>query len=236
MTDEVTVLSDFSSYRILELAMGIFTWNLYEQDRLDLFEATIRSIFSSKVPTFIVDNGSTDETAELVVKMGGIRNYGVTTIGGGMNFTARAVLTAEPDIVVLSNDDIVWHEGWERDVARFWSEAPDDVAICSGILEPEWAWNEIVGTHEIGGQQVLERASVPGGAWTFRAATWEEAIRPVPYWSNSASDVPTCDRLVDQGWRLMAADWATHAGDGRSIWGNPSHRGETLDREKWGLK
>lgn len=233
---EVTVLSEFSSYRIgTELAAGVFTWNVYDNDRLDLLTRTLRSIFVEEVPVFVIDNGSTDGTEDLVVKMKGIRNRGVSTIGGGMNFTVRAVLTAEPDIVVLSNDDVVWRPGWAQQVRRFWADAPDDVAICAGILEPEWAWNTIAGVHEIGGQQVLERATVPGGAWTFRAETWK-AIEPVPDWSNSESDVPTCRKLTTQGWRLMAADWAVHEGDGRSIWGNPSHTDdEPLDKQKWGL-
>jgi glycosyltransferase involved in cell wall biosynthesis len=219
----------------VRVVAAVLTHNAERHGRGDMLIAALRSLTEADA-TVVVDNGSTDGTADLVARIGGVvyeASDGVHTCGRGMNVTITAA-SEHGDLVAFSNDDIVWRPGWRATLEAFWSEAPADVAIVSGLLEDDYPWNRVVGTVDAGGVRGLVRATVPGGAWTLRSAEWP-TIGPVPE-AVGWDDVPTCRRLGGEGRRVVALDLADHVGVAHSTWGNGSAAlGTPLDRGRWGL-
>jgi glycosyltransferase involved in cell wall biosynthesis len=204
-------------------------------DRLTMLSDTVQSLREAD-EVLIVDNGSTDGSAVRVEDLGGFAYRpadGVSTCGRGMNI-CMTIASKRGDVVVFSNDDIVWRAGWRAQLEAFWAGAPDDIKIASGLLEIDYPWNKPRGVVDAGGVRGLVRETVPGGAWTLRSSDWP-LVGPVPE-KRGWDDVPTCHRVNGKGWRCVALDLSDHAGEGSSTWGNGSAAfGQPLDREAWGL-
>jgi hypothetical protein len=147
---------------------------------------------------------------------------------------AAADAAGPEGLVVTAQDDVVWRPGWRDRLEAFWDDAPDSVGIVSGLMEPNFPWAAPLRRVECGGVVGLERATVPGGAWTYRGRMWE-TMR----WANEVKpshDMPICERVRDAGFSLVALDLADHLGANRSTWGNNSYGGVSpLNRERWGL-
>jgi glycosyltransferase involved in cell wall biosynthesis len=221
----------------VNIAVGILTHNLFKFDRVELFKQTVRSLKDAGRPfrLYIVDNGSTDETGDYVRSFGGtILRDRVHSCGHGMNATISICAESGADLVVFSNDDIIWHPGAFAELEKFWSEAPDDVLIAAGLLEAEYPWNTPRERIEAGGVAALVRDTAPGGAWTLRAKDWS-VIGPVPE-APGWDDVPTCNRLRTKGYRVCQIDLADHVGEKHSTWGNISNvLAKPLDRKVWNV-
>lgn len=217
----------------MKICAAVLTWQQFALERHDLFKQTVRSL-SGVDELFLVDNGSTDGTAEYIRGLGGYVNAGeTTTCGYGMNLAAAICNRTDGDIVILSNDDIVWHEGFVDLLRDVWGQMPDDVKIVSGLLEGTFPWNRPAGLEG----PVLIRETVPGGAWTYRNSDYE-TVFPVPT-KPGWDDVPTCRRLNGQGFRVGAVDLSANLGVDKSSWGNMSYtyQTETVEQVKaaWGL-
>lgn len=221
----------------MRLAVGILTRNQFVNGRHEVFTATLRSLTASHedIDLYVVDNGSTDETADYVRGLGGTCIADpIHTHGHGANVTIGICAASGADVVVFSNDDVGWHSGALEAVRELWEAAPPDLGIIGGLLEDCYPWNAISGTIDLAGRRGLVRDTVPAAAWTFRAATWAD-MKPLPE-SAGWDDVPTCHRLNRKGYRLAQFDLAAHLGEGLSTWGNDSARhGTPLDRAAWGL-
>lgn len=216
---------------------------------------------------FLLDNGSTDGSWDAVGELLGARGEGCPSCGGEAqrgrwhvqqgrgtpdgNFTPGAGRhrlyyhmfshtcggAARTPFWVWSDDDIAWKPEAEQTLSRFWSEAPSEIAVVGGYLEPVWHWNTPREAIEAGGVRVLVRDSTPGGAWTFG----EPRLIPVP--CNDALhrfgyDTVTCGMLRDQKLKIAQIDLAEHIGWELSSHGNkPMERPDSrpLDREKWGI-
>lgn len=221
----------------MTIAVGVLTHNMLSTGREDLFKRTVRSLLVGGPETvMIVDNGSTDGSDEYVVSLGGtaIKDR-VSTCGHGMNVTIGACAASGAELVVFSNDDILWQDDALEQVARFWSAAPEDVKIASGLLEDEYPWNTTRAMIEAGGVRGLVRDTAPGGTWTLRARDWA-IIGPVSE-APGYDDVPACNRLRSMGYRVCQLDLAEHLGQERSTWGNGSEHwriGRT-DKAAWGM-
>ena len=220
----------------MTIAAGVLTHDAIRYDRLDLFKQTVRSLVAQK-PDFLylVSNGSTDGTEAYVASLGGlVVNDPISSCGHGMNVTMGACVGSGADVVVFSNDDIIWHPDALGLISEFWAAAPDDVVIAAGILEDDYPWNTALERLEVAGQGGLVRLTAPGGAWTFRARDWG-LIHPIPE-APGWDDVPTCQRLQWHGYRVAQFDWAEHIGEERSTWGNISGDfRKPLDYEGWGI-
>jgi GT2 family glycosyltransferase len=221
----------------LRVAVGVLTHNVYKHDRFDLLRNTLKSLQQTEVPfdCYVVDNHSTDGTEAYVEALGGhLCRDAVFTCGHGMNVTMQILADSGADLCVFSNDDIEWHEGYLEKLTAFWSEAPDDLLVCSGHLEPVYFWNTPRHPITCGGVTALVRDTAPGGTWTFRVKDWP-TIGPVPE-THGEDDVPTCYRLTQQGYLVAQMDVATHVGEDASTWGNGSYlHAQPLDRKQWGL-
>lgn len=223
----------------MKVAVGVLTWNQMSTGRHKLFKQTVaslvRDIDKVDLDLFIVDNGSTDGSADYVRSIGGTAvEHPITTCGHGMNVTIRLCAASGADLVVFSNDDIAWRPGALPALVRFWSEAPDDILIAAGLLEDDFPWNTVRERIEFGGVPGLVRDSAPGGTWTLRARDWPK-IGPIPE-AAGWDDVPTCERLRAKGYRVAQLDLADHLGQDASTWGNGSERfGRPLDRAAWGF-
>ena len=219
----------------MKIAVGVLCHNQHENKRVGLFEDSLRSIRKNQ-PDYlaVVDNGSTDGTAERLatlpeyVHIPRIPGFPpANTCGYGMNKLA-ALLRNKADISVLSNDDIVWKPGAFDILREVWAEAPDELAIISGLVEPTFQlpdqepWNEPLGTAELAGQTLLIRRSVPGGAWTY-PSEYADVIFPVSTF-HGVDDLPACHKLTAQGRLVACLDLAEHAGAEHSTWGNGSER------------
>lgn len=211
-----------------------------------------------EVQITIFDNGSTDGTAAWLAGereakrlhgYGYVPEDGNTSPGRGENelvkmLTVQARLSAELGdgvrwrdadlgIFVLSDDDMRWKPGAAAKLRRFWAEAPEDLVIVAGLLEPEWHWNTPRETVEHGGVRALVRDSAPNAAWTFRARDRE---RIFPLVEDFGQDYDACQRLAKAGLRVAQMDLAEHVGWGLSTHGNDAiDEGKPLDRERWGV-
>lgn len=219
----------------MKVVAVVLTHNAVTHNRLEMLSETLRSL-SEADEVLLVDNGSSDDSAAFVEGLGGFSYKpadGVSTCGRGMNICITAA-AKRGDLVVFSNDDIHWREGWRDRLQRFWSGAPENVAIVAGLLEEDYFWNTPRGLLVVEGEKGLVRDTVPGGAWTLRSADWP-SIGPVPE-KRGWDDVPTCRRMGEQKRVCVALDLAVHAGADSSTWGNGSKRFEKpLDRARWGL-
>lgn len=219
----------------MRVAVGVLTHNVFTHDRQHLLLDTLRSLKQTSEPfdLYIVDNASTDGTQNFVEQLGGYASKTMpSTCGHGMNVTLD-IISANADLCVFSNDDIAWKPGYLETLKAFWSDAPNDLLICSGHLEPEYPWNTPREVVQHGGIKALVRDTAPGGTWTFRAKH-RSVIGRIPE-TAGIDDVPTCERLRASGYRVAQMDVATHAGEDKSSWGNGSYMlAKPLD-PKWGM-
>lgn len=212
----------------MRIAAGVLTWNPVKTGRLELLEQTVESLETAGIPTTVFDNGSTDEYDRPgLVRFPRIPGYpSAHSCGYGMNKIA-ATLHGQADIIILSNDDIVWAQDTAQTLDEVWTEAPDNLAIVSGLVEPTFAqpgveaWNLPYEVVELAGHKLLGRKSVPGGAWTYRDSHYP-LIFPVSTFPGF-DDVPACHMLALKGYGVACLDLAEHVGIGRSTWGNASH-------------
>lgn len=218
----------------MKLAAGVLTYNHIKTGRAQMFQDTVLSLTNGGLPVevVIVTNGSTDGTQDVVRRLGGIVDDGNSQIWYGMERAINECVQRGADIVLFTADDIVYNEGWATRLAAFWEDAPDEVKLCSLILEPQYPWNTIRGTLEAGGERAILRDSVGGCSWSFRAKDWP-LIGPLPQ-KMPGEDLDVCQRLVNQGYYLAALDLGDHVGEAHSAWGNQSHLyAQPIDRERW---
>lgn len=214
---------------------GILCWNQDANNRVDLFDRCFASLESVK--PVVADNGSTDGSTDrlrslpksvVFPRVAGFPH--ANTCGYGMSkLAATLVAKAKPsDIIILSNDDIEWSPDFAVRLKAVWKAADDKTVIVSGLVEPQFRipnkrpWNEVLSVEQLAGETVWFRRSVPGGAWTFKAESYG-LIFPVSTFPG-IDDVPACEQLEEQGYRVAAVDLADHAGVGQSTWGNASHQ------------
>lgn len=208
----------------MKVVAGVLTHNAITNGRMDMLKQCVKSLAAEADEVIVVDNGSSDGTADWVASIGGFAyepDDGVTTCGRGMNMVASAC-AARGDIVVCTTEDTYWRPGWRAVVEPFWVEAPEAIKILCGQLEPQYPWSVPVGKVTVNGVTGLLRPTVPGPGWTFRSTDWP-TIGPVPE-THGHDDVPTCLRLVAAGFVLVAVDLLDHVGEGQSTWGNASHQ------------
>ena len=215
-----------------------FTQDAFTHGRDDWFRQAVDALGEAD-EVLVFDHQSEDGSDELVRELGGTcwtHDDGNRTIGRAMNLGHQAAADAAgPDgIVVTAQDDIVWRPGWREKVEAFWSDAPLDIGILCGLLEPNFPWAAPLERVEHGGVAGLSRLTVPGSAWAYRGAMWQ-----VMRWANEVApshDMPICNRVRDAGFRLVGADLADNLGAHRSTWGNASYGGAPqLNRAKWGV-
>ena len=228
----------------LTIGVGVLTYNAVATYRVRLLEQTLESLRKGGYPVQVlaVDNASTDSTGLYLqrenVDVGYTSKYINHTSAHGNNIVAaRVIASFNPDIVVLSDDDVKWHDGWARRLVDFWADAPENVKLAGGHLEPEeYDWSKILGTDDIGGQHCLYRTSTGAATWSFRARDWPY-IGPLPDRKQGWGDLPACERVLKQGFRIAQLDLAIHMGEDQSSWGNRSYSmfKHKLDKKKWGF-
>lgn len=224
----------------MRIAACVLTYEHLANGRADLFEQTIDTLRNNAhddITLYVVDNGSHDGTERIVRDLGGYCYTGLnTTSGHGTNLAAQVVRSSGADICVLSDDDMLWHDGWDLALVDWWTHAPQDIALTGCHLEPEYPWNTIRTTIDVHERRALIRASTGAASWSFRNPEWP-LIGPIPQVKQGWGDVPACNRLEARGYRIAQIDLATHAGGDRSTWGNGSSDLDRhpLDRDRWGL-
>lgn len=210
----------------MKVAAAILTWNPESTGRSTLVGRVRESLAGADI-LHVFDNGSTDEhdlADHYFPRLPGFPPG--NTCGYGMNKIANT-LRDHADVVIMSNDDIIWKPGAVDQLKSMWAEAPDSLTILSGLVEPTFSlpdqepWNQPFEAAELAGHPVLVRKSVPGGAWTYRTAD-HDLIFPVSTFPG-VDDVPACHRLVAAGRTVACVDLAENEGIGQSTWGNASH-------------
>lgn len=217
----------------LKVAVCVLTYN-----RIGMLVRTLGSLKNTGYPyiPILVDNGSTDGSAEMVSGLGGVCNTsGNHTTGRGMNIAIEEALRHEPDIILFSADDFQYRKGFIERIVSFWQDAPEDVVMASCYLEPLWGWNKVISINTAGGQRYAIRTSIPGSNWSFRASDVSK-IFPVPE-KTGGEDLSTCERLRQQRYRLAALDLVIHIGEEESAWGNQSWTyAQPLDKQLLGFE
>jgi len=220
----------------MKIGVGVLTFNHKTTGREQMFYDTLLSLTNGgqAVDVVVVTNGSTDGTQDTVRRLNGIVDDTNSQIWYGMQRAIEECIARGADVVLFTADDIVYAEGWADRLAAFWQDAPEEVKLCSLILEPVYPWNTIRGTLDAGGMRAILRDSVGGCSWSFRAADWPtigplEQIFP-------GEDLACCRKLISQGYYLAAVDLGDHVGERLSAWGNESYKiAVPVDRERWGL-
>lgn len=224
----------------MNIVAGILTWKPLTTGRKPLLARTVGSLVG-QCETIVFDNGSNEEydVDTRVIKFPQLSGFpNGNTCGYGMNKIA-ATLKDHADIVIMSNDDIEWKPDAVQTLKELWAEAPDELTILSGLVEPTFAlpdsepWNKPYGAVDLAGHRMLVRKSVPGGAWTYRTEH-HDLIFPVSTFPG-VDDVPACHKLQAQGRGVACVDLATNEGVGMSTWGNASYEKlvvETLEDVK----
>ena len=226
-------MSENSNPKIIAVCL---TWNHKKTGREQMFYDTLLSLTNGGRPVevIVITNGSTDGTEETVRRLGGIVDDGDSRIWYGMEKGIEEAIRRGGDLILFTADDITYASGWAERLAAFWQDAPEEVKLCSLILEPVYPWNTIRGTVEAGGLRALLRDSVGGCSWSFRASDWP-TIGPLPQ-VQPGEDIEICRKLVSQGYYLAAVDLGSHEGERNSAWGNLSWQiAQALDRERWGI-
>ena len=261
----------------MRFAIGVKTFDPISTGRSELLSGAVKSLRKCfDAPIYLLDNGSADDTVALLARISAATGSvwrreghedGNTSPGRGYNrllaWMARSELDAHgslPDVVIFSDDDMWWRADTspEQKLRAIWSSpAPPgdpwrDVAIVSGLLEPEWHWNTPRQTLRPGGIPVLVRDSAPGAAWTFRLNPVREDD-PVPiigkrlrsmlgsdgppvFAETWGADFKFCELLRQKGLTVAQLDLADHRGWGRSTHGNEAvGTAVPLDRKKWGV-
>jgi glycosyltransferase involved in cell wall biosynthesis len=225
----------------MKLIIGILTHNVFNYLRIDLLENTVKTAKEEFPDVIILDNGSTDGTTLLAKSIDPDclivppREDGLPSPNSvGMNVLTEYMISVHgADIIVLSDDDMVWKSGSYSKLIKFWSKVPNDVVLLSGLLEPEWHWNTPRETIDCGGVRALVRDSASSAAWSFRANDWSKFG---PLKEIRGQDYQTCVNLREKGFRVAQMDLADHAGWDFSTHGNKAiDFSKPLDRDKWGI-
>lgn len=212
----------------VKIAAAVLTRNQFEHERRDLFDQTIDSLQVAGVDElFVIDNGSTDGTAARVCQVVNTTTYlssePNTTSGFGTWLCCRIVMGWEPDICIVSDDDIVWQPDCLERLTDWWVHAPNELGLTGGHLEPEFPWNAVERIAQYGGARGLIRQSTGAASWTFPHDRYDNLARAalrLPNRRQGVWDVPMCERLRQLGLQIGQLDLAEHIGQGRSSWGN----------------
>lgn len=226
--------------------VGVLTYNVIRSLRDELLEQTLDSVERAFQPVgarlYLLDNGSDDGSDHDLATPGWFyhRRPGATstTPGAGRN-ALMALMAPEPDdIVVLSDDDILWHPCAGASLRMFWDDPDNRITLASGLLEPEYPWSKPIEAVTVGGLTGLIRPSLPAAAWTFRARDWDKIGPLKETVEGDGEDFAACKKLWRDGALLLALDLCTHIGEGYSQMGNDEARrfgGRPIDRSDWGL-
>lgn len=237
----------------MNITVAVKSHNPMAHMRFDLLEQTLRSIERAFPNAYrlLCINGDTDGSEmaqrELATPLGfevlvHDPADGNVTPGAGALFIGDEAIEIGCDpydlhqehVLVMSDDDMRWREGAEAKLVELWSNAPVDLMIVSGLLEPEWHWNQPRELVRCGTVPVLVRDSCPAAAWSFRLAHWPILRRFIQ--RRFGFDHEACKALVASSLRVAQADLAIHTGWGASTHGNDAiDAGKPLDREKWGI-
>jgi len=226
----------------MNITLGLLTHRAIDFDRVELLEASVRSI-ERALPTarlYGLDNGSSDGTWDVLKDVTshrwallGAPSTEPSPPGRGRNRLVEYMGLAG-DLLVLSDDDMIWHEGAEDKLTRFFAAAPDDVALVSGFVEPDFAHATPRAAVEYGGVRGVVRDNAPGCCWAFRPAFWRE-FGPQPE-TPIGEDTEVCGRVLTAGRRMVTIRLAEHLGLGRSSLGNCAGRvAPAFDAARWGV-
>ncbi len=241
----------------MKIAVGLLTYEIFKNKRDDMFNRTLAGLLLNGGPLdiVIVDNGSRDGTADFVKNTADLwatrcannpspdirlevfvsNDVNHTSAHGNNLAAAKAISLFDPDIVVLSDDDVSWAPNAFSRLAAFWEKAPEFIKLCGGILESEdYKWAQIIGSGWIGEERFLARESAGAASWSFRARDYGYLF-PLYDEKQAVGDLDGCRRLRKQGFSVVQIDLAEHVGAHASSWGNATGKMkfEPLNRKKW---
>lgn len=206
----------------MKVAAAVLTYQAISTRRLKLLTETVDSLDEAD-EVCVVDNGSADGSRHLVESWGGVSHDGpLHTSGHGNNLAARVAYGTDADLLVFSDDDMLWRPGWRSKLEAWWSDCPADVAMTGCHIEPNFHWNTIHDRIVCGGIPGLVRESTGGASWSMPRRHLDTFFAPAGIWQQHQGygDVMACNRVVERGYRICQIDLATHAGQGQSTWGN----------------
>jgi GT2 family glycosyltransferase len=201
------------------IAAVVVTWN-----RRDLLEESLDAIASqtlAPVQTVVVDNASTDGTAELLEKRSGLEVVTLSANTGGAGGFAAGIeraLTFDPDLVWLLDDDTVPRPTAAEALATAWAGYEQATGTHPSVLASRVVWTD-------GRDHPMNTPRTkPGASKAERAAADEVGCTPI----RSASFVSImCDAGVIGERGLPIADYF--------LWNDDFEYSTRLIRDRSGL-
>lgn len=211
----------------------------------------------------IFDNGSSDNIKSFLldVNLGGCRifrmdqylgadehglpklvhtpGFGVRCMVGFLAGLEGSSASVSPDdIIVCSDDDMLWRKSAASVIEDFWVDPPSNVAILSAYLEPEWHWNLPRSMIVSGGVSAVIRDTSPAAAWTFPV---RNIGRCIPIENDRIAiddgwnfDTDLCSKMRDSGFWTAQIAACDHIGWGHSTHGNESIESSfPLNLDRW---
>jgi GT2 family glycosyltransferase len=213
------------------VAVIVLNWNGFEETRRCL--SSLAALEYEPLRVVVVDNGSTDGSAERLADLPGIelirsdRNRG---FAGGVNLGVRRALETDAAYVWLLNNDA---EVKPSTLAALVDEAEADarIGIVGGVLPEVWGGGRVSEWTGVA-RPVTEPGElldyVTGTCMLIRRAVLEQVGLFDEAFFFYYEDADFCRRAQEDGWRLSVAPEARveHAGgatvnrgaDGRSAW------------------
>ena len=178
-------MTDGAAARVVAV---VVTWN-----RRDLLVESLTAVESQSLPpagVVVVDNASTDGTAQLLVdRYGGRDEFEVVTltrnIGGAGGFAAgiERALTLEPDLVWLLDDDTVPTPSAAEMLVRAWADypgAPRPAVLASRVVWTDGRDHPMNTPRQKPGASAAERrAAARVGALPIRSASFVSVMADV---------------------------------------------------------
>jgi GT2 family glycosyltransferase len=167
----------------------------------------IDSVQRAGVPVIVVDQ-SRDDTTEQLLKP--LENVRYLRSGPGLSRGRNAALAAaDTPLLVLTDDDVTYEQGWIDVVLRAFEREPEAAAICGRVVGADGRWYS--------GRRGVQR----GPARTFGLGTGcstafrVDALRRIGGFDEqlgsgarfrSAEDTDVLYRLLRDGWSVVSTD------------------------------
>ncbi len=221
----------------MKIAVGMLSHNPIANMRFDLFEQTKKSLQVAfpDDPMLVFGNGCTDGSEDFC-DVNYISTDGDHSPGRGCRELGDHLYRTGAELLVMSDDDMIWRPEARETLVQFWLDGSLEfrTAILCAYLEPDFSWSKPLRTIDVGGVRAIVRESAPSCAWTLNRSKWMIIRNLIE--DGFGHDFKVCQEIRASNFEVAQIDLATHAGWGRSTYGNSANPDtKSINRKLWGV-